>query len=165
MSSHVARSVLQQCIGAKLMVKPASETSAAEYVHIKTGVVIFVCFMKGATAEILPKMVKSLCEVKLSPCSETKKRLSILDLPGDILVIPQATLGGKMKGKAIQYHENIDKELGKELYYNFVKLAEETFEANKSKTPNECTMQHGTYGNLQVLSMDTNGPYTHVVEF
>jgi len=112
MSKIIARSVLQQCISARLMVKPASEDNQAEYVQIKRSVVIFVCFLKDATSDIIPKMVKSLMEVKLSYCEEQKKRFSILDLPGDVLIVPQATLGGKMKGKVIQYHANIDKTEG-----------------------------------------------------
>merc|ERR1711973_766988 len=136
MSNHVAKSVLQQCLAAKLMVKPATDSSCAQYVQIKRGVVIFVCFLKGATADVIPKMVKSLCEVKLSYCEETKKRVSILDLPGDILIVPQATLGGRMKGKAIQYHNNVSKELGQQLYSDFVSQIKESFEKNKASRPN-----------------------------
>ncbi|XP_057311536.1 D-aminoacyl-tRNA deacylase 2-like isoform X2 [Hydractinia symbiolongicarpus] len=165
MTTIVARSVLQQCMSAKLMVQPKNEQSDAEYVQITRGVVIFICFMKGASLQAIPKIVKALLEVKLSFCEERKKRFSILELPGDVLIVPQATLGGKMKGKVIQYHGNIDKDVGQELYRSFVQQVREVFEANKSVVPSECIVQSGTYGNLQVLSVETNGPYTHVIEF
>lgn len=163
--ANVAKCVLQQCVSARLMVTPALNDLPAEYVDVKRGVVIFVCFMKGATLDIIPKMIKALLEVKLSFCEERNKRFSILDLPGDVLIVPQATLGGKMKGKVIQYHQNIDKGDGKELYQDLVSKINEVVEENKSKVPNECTVKNGTYGNLQVLTMETNGPYTHIIDF
>jgi D-Tyr-tRNAtyr deacylase len=89
------------------------------------------------------------------------KLLSILELPGDVLIIPQATLGGTLKGKLMQYHRNIDKEEGKRLYQEFVQSCIETVNGNNSNA----SVQSGTYGNRQVFSTVTNGPYTHMIEF
>ena len=72
-----------------------------------------------------------------------------------ILVIPQATLGGKVKGKQLQYHGNIKKDLGLEMYKIF---------CNELKG-SELKVEFGTYGNRQVLSMVTEGPFSHVVDF
>uniref|UniRef100_A0A3B4BHI7 D-aminoacyl-tRNA deacylase n=1 Tax=Periophthalmus magnuspinnatus TaxID=409849 RepID=A0A3B4BHI7_9GOBI len=149
--SPVARTVLQQCLRASLMVKPAEEGSEAEYVQIDRGMVIYICFFKGATDEILPKMGHE---------SSSGKIVSILDLPGSLLIVPQATLGGKAKGKAMQYHNNINKEDGLRLYEAFVALCEKELEAKEN-----VVIKHGTYGNRQVLKLDTNGPYTHMMEF
>ncbi|KAI4792312.1 hypothetical protein KUCAC02_033461 [Chaenocephalus aceratus] len=86
--------------------------------------------------------------------------VSVLDLPGSVLIVPQATLGGKVKGRAMQYHNNTSaKRTGSELYDAFVSLCE------KEVTSEEVTVKHGTYGNRQVLNMDTNGPYTHLMDF
>ncbi|KAF3845503.1 hypothetical protein F7725_008666 [Dissostichus mawsoni] len=139
--------LLQQCLRAKLQVKPEEEQTEAQFVQIDRGMVIYICFFKGATDDILPKMVR------------LGKMVSVLDLPGSVLIVPQATLGGKVKGRAMQYHNNIGKEDGKRLYDAFVSLCE------KEVTSEEVTVKHGTYGNRQVLNMDTNGPYTHLMEF
>ena len=88
----------------------------------------------------------------------------MLDLPGNILIIPQATLGGRLKSKCMQYHTNIEKEIGKELYSQFVKQCEATFEENMSCSEKGVSVESGTYGNRQVLSVVTNGPFTHIVE-
>lgn len=85
--------------------------------------------------------------------------VSVLELPGSLLIVPQATLGGKAKGRAMQYHNNIGKEDGLRLYTDFVSLCE------KELTGADVAVKHGTYGNRQVLKLDTNGPYTHVMEF
>ena len=56
---------------------------------------MYVCFMKGASVEVVEKLVKSVLGAKLSEGEFGTKRVSIFDLPGDILVVPQATLGKK----------------------------------------------------------------------
>lgn len=96
---------------------------------------------------------------------EDGKYVSVLDLPGSILVIPQATLGGKLKGRRMQYHANIEKEIGLELYSQFVIQCEKQLAANVKCTEAGLVVKHGTYGNRQVLRVDTNGPYTHQIEF
>ena len=93
--------------------------------------------------------------------NEEGKLVSIIELPGDVLIIPQATLGGTLKGKLMQYHKNIDKEEGMRLYQEFIHLCTATV---KEQNPN-CEVKCGTYGNRQVFRTDTNGPFTHLIEF
>ncbi|XP_028250530.1 D-aminoacyl-tRNA deacylase 2-like [Parambassis ranga] len=153
-----ARTVLQQCIRARLQVKPAEGQSEAEYVQMDRGMVIYICFFKGATDDLLPKMVSTLLNLRLCE-SSSGKMVSVLELPGDLLIVPQATLGGKAKGRGMQYHNNIGKEDGLRLYASFVALCEKEVSAAGRE------VKHGTYGNRQVLMLDTNGPYTHLMEF
>ncbi|XP_048734239.2 D-aminoacyl-tRNA deacylase 2-like [Ostrea edulis] len=157
-----ARIVLQQCLSAKLMVQPATEDEDAKYVHIERGLVVYVCFLQGANMDYIEKMVKAALNTRLSS-TENGKLVSILDLPGDVLIIPQATLGGNLKGKVMQYHRNIKKEEGETLYQAFVDLCAQTVQGHE--TARQCSVKAGTYGNRQVLSMDTNGPFTHLIEF
>ncbi|XP_035529970.1 D-aminoacyl-tRNA deacylase 2 [Morone saxatilis] len=157
-AATVARTVLQQCLRATLQVKPAEEQSEAQFVQIDRGMVIYICFFKGATDDILPKMVSTLLNLRLCE-SDSGKMVSVAELPGSLLIVPQATLGGKCKGRAMQYHNNISKEDGLRLYGAFVSLCE------RELTAAAVTVKHGTYGNRQVLKLDTNGPYTHLMEF
>ncbi|XP_006116422.1 D-aminoacyl-tRNA deacylase 2 [Pelodiscus sinensis] len=159
-----ARALLQQCLSARLQVKPPEPGSEAEWVEIQKGLVIYVCFFKGASEELIPKMVNTLLNVKLSE-AESGNYVSVLDLPGNLLIIPQATLGGKLKGRNMQYHSNIEKENGMELYSHFVTLCEKELAANTKCTEAGVVVKYGTYGNRQVLKLDTNGPFTHMIEF
>ncbi|XP_028576964.2 D-aminoacyl-tRNA deacylase 2 [Podarcis muralis] len=159
-----ARALLQQCLHARLQVKPAEPGSEAEWVEIQRGLIIYVCFFKGASEEIIPKMVNTLVNVKLSEM-ESGEYVSVLDLPGSILVIPQATLGGKLKGRRMQYHSNIEKEIGMELYSQFVTQCERELTANTKCAEAGVALKYGTYGNRQVLKVDTNGPFSHMIEF
>ncbi|KAB0397615.1 hypothetical protein E2I00_015200 [Balaenoptera physalus] len=187
-----ARALLQQCLHARLQVRPAEGDAAAHWVEVMSapqlrlscgaqgrflprclgdfcprvqrGLVIYVCFFKGADKELLPKMVNTLLNVKLSE-TENGKHVSVLDLPGNILIIPQATLGGRVKGRSMQYHSNSGKEEGLELYSQFVTLCKKELAANSKCAEAGVVVEHGTYGNRQVLKLDTNGPYTHLIEF
>ncbi|CAL8273809.1 unnamed protein product [Merluccius merluccius] len=168
----LARTVLQQCVHARLQVAPAGQDSEAEWVQINRGMVIYVCFFKGATEDMLPKMVSTLLNQRL--CERASGGVvSVLDLPGSVLVVPQATLGGRAKGRAMQYHGNISKDDGLRLYQRFVSLCRAQLQAAAAGEPRsgaegagaEVEVQSGTYGNRQVLKLDTNGPYTHLMEF
>ncbi|XP_040825552.1 D-aminoacyl-tRNA deacylase 2 [Ochotona curzoniae] len=159
-----ARALLQQCVHARLQVRPAEGDAAAQWVEVERALVIYVCFFKGADKELLPKMVNTLLNVKLSE-TENGKHVSVLDLPGNVLIIPQATLGGRVKGRSMQYHSNSGKEEGSELYAQFVSLCEKELAANSKCAEAGVVVKHGTYGNRQVLKLDTNGPYTHLIEF
>uniref|UniRef100_A0A8C5KJR3 D-aminoacyl-tRNA deacylase n=1 Tax=Jaculus jaculus TaxID=51337 RepID=A0A8C5KJR3_JACJA len=131
-----ARVLLRQSLLSQLQVRPAKGDTAAQRVEVQRRLVIYVSFFKG------------LSEI------ENGKHTSILDLPGDIL-IPQATLGGRVKGKSMQYHPNCGKEEGVELYSQFVHLCEKEVAANS-----KCAA-----AGVVVLKLDTNGPYTHLIEF
>ncbi|XP_007891584.2 D-aminoacyl-tRNA deacylase 2 [Callorhinchus milii] len=164
-----ARVLLQQCLSAELQVKAeaaaaAADSAAAQRVQIQRGMVIYICFYKGATSEVIPKIITSLLNVNLCETNEGNY-VSVLDLPANLLIIPQATLGGKSKGRSMQYHNNIGKEEGKVLYAQFVDQCEKALAVNSNCTEAGVVVRHGTYGNRQVLKMDTNGPYTHLIEF
>jgi D-aminoacyl-tRNA deacylase len=102
--------------------------------------------------------------VKLSEI-DNNKHVSIVDLPGDILIIPQATLGAQLKGKSYQYHGNIEKEKGFILFNKFIELLEKNCKENTKWLEAGKTIQNGTYGNRQIYSTETNGPYLHLIEF
>lgn len=104
--------------------------------------------------------VSTLMNIRLCE-SDSGKLVSLLELPGNLLIVPQATLGGRAKGRGMQYHYNISKEDGLPLYSTFVSLCEKELAA----APAEVTVKHGTYGIMQVLKLDTDGPYTHVMDF
>ncbi|CAL8110049.1 unnamed protein product [Orchesella dallaii] len=167
--AKICKVVVQQCIKAGLKFDTADAP-----VSIGKGMVVFICFLHGATPDRIDSIVKAIMTVKLSepdlPSSETSnsgesssnnvRRKSVVDCDYDILVVPQATLGGKLKGTGVQYHGLVSKDLGFELFHGFVKALKE-FKAGARKGNVEC----GVYGARQILNMETNGPFTHVFEF
>lgn len=144
----------------------AESGEVPQFVSIGRGIVIYVCFMKTATEETALKMARTVCNMKLSQSDINESaRVSVLDLPGDILVVPQATLGGKQKGNRMQYHGNVEKSTGKMLYDIMIENLKLLQSDSEGRLENNVQTLYGTYGNLQVLSIDTNGPYTHILNF
>lgn len=65
----------------------------------------------------------------------------------------------------MQYHDNLEKDRALELYGQFVQECQLSItNSDVCREAGKC-VKYGTYGNRQVLSIDTNGPYSHVFDF
>ncbi|KAK7072119.1 D-tyrosyl-tRNA(Tyr) deacylase [Halocaridina rubra] len=157
MGDITGRLVIQQCLNASLKL-PGIEGREPEIVNIKRGMVVFICFLDKASEDTVEKLIKHIMSIRLSE-DDSGHRVSICDIQGDILIIPQATLGGKQKGKAMQYHMNVDKTLGEALYHKLCQGTRTSIEKVSSGN-----VKCGVYGARQILNMETNGPYTHIME-
>ena len=150
------RLLVQQVVGARLVLPDGKE------IKIGTGLVVFVCFLKGVTEEVVKKAAKVTLGVKLSEGEEGERRVDVVTNGGEVLVVPQATLGGKLKGSSLQYHNNVKPAEGEEMYKLFCKMLRE---ARGEDEGDELRMvKVGMFGARQVLSMETNGPYSHVID-
>ncbi|EGD77383.1 hypothetical protein PTSG_08478 [Salpingoeca rosetta] len=146
--------VLQKTNGVELQVDPDED----EWVKIGKGVIIFVAFLKDTTADQLPAIVKKLLHLKYC------ERASILEQRRDVLLVPQATLGGKIKGKQLQYHGNVSKDEGRDLFMALI--AEFQKQLEEAGVGDSITFKHGTYGNIQRMrNMSNDGPFTHTFTF
>ncbi len=100
-------------------------------------------------------LAKEIATIKLCESEEGLK--TIVDIVGDLLIIPQATLGGRVNGHRFQYHHNINKDTGLEFYDKLVLNLRELCSQN--------LVHAGTYGIRQIYSCETNGPSMHLIEF
>ena len=154
------RLVLQSVEKASLLVD-----NVDKWVHIKRGFIVFVSFLKEGDPETVIKAANDVVKVKIFPKVEesfTRTRPdSLSNQQWDVMVIPQATLAGKIKGKQCQYHSQIDKSEGADLYTLFCDTLKKEISAVREDAVIEC----GTYGNRQGLQMESLGPFTHVVEY
>ena len=141
---------MQQVIGARLVLPDGKE------IKIGKGLVVFVCFLKGVTEELVKKAAKVALSVKLSEAEEGEKRVDVVTNKGEVLVVPQSTLGRKLKGSSLQYPNYVKPAEGKGMYKLFCKMLMEEEELTVVKV--------GMFGARQVLSMETNGPYSHVID-
>ena len=157
----VVRVLLQQAISASLRLPPLDDM---EEVVLEVGgdgagqaTVCFVCFMSEANEEMVAKAVKAVTSVKLTEVKEGEKRVALTSsASSEVLVVPQATLGGRLKGNSVQYHGNVKVEDGARLYDIFcAALAEKLGEAR---------VKRGRFGARQILSTVTSGPYSHTFD-
>ncbi|XP_003739805.1 D-aminoacyl-tRNA deacylase 2 [Galendromus occidentalis] len=161
-SNTQCRILMQQCVHAELRV---DETNV---LTIDRGVLIYVSFFKRATEDFARKAAQFALQLKLCE-TESGRHVSILELPADVLLIPQACLGGKKKGNSMQYHQLIDKTRGRELFdvmkselEKLVSLSKPQHSADGAARPRVLS---GIYGQRQKLKIDASlGPSSHVID-
>jgi D-Tyr-tRNAtyr deacylase len=154
------RAVVMRCDACSLLVD-----NKDEWIHIGAGFVIGLCFLRGAAAngDTVRKAVQTFMSLPIgekegqgsgklagTPCTIAQAGAN------EIMVVPQASLAGKMKNKRMQYHNACKKDLGEELYHDFAEMLAQELEVVK----------HGTYGNTQGLKMSSAcGPFSTYFEF
>eukprot|EP00007_Cunea_sp_BSH-02190019_P005660 CAMPEP_0174236728 /NCGR_PEP_ID=MMETSP0417-20130205/5770_1 /TAXON_ID=242541 /ORGANISM="Mayorella sp, Strain BSH-02190019" /LENGTH=228 /DNA_ID=CAMNT_0015315411 /DNA_START=96 /DNA_END=782 /DNA_ORIENTATION=+ len=109
----VVRFVCQTVASASLLVD-----NSCRWVRIRNGSLIYLSILKGTTAEDIPSVASRLVAAQAFGGEEGGK-YSMAER-GDVLIVPQACLGGKLRSKRMQYHGQIDKELGRTLYYQLI---------------------------------------------
>lgn len=115
--------VVQRCDEASLLID-----NVDDWVTIDKGLVVYVSFAKIATAADVDKAVQTILSVPLMPSEQgvdqTKPIPAVALIqegqPVNILVIPQASLVSKARGKTLQYHDQISFAEGRALFERFV---------------------------------------------
>lgn len=194
------RVVAQRVTKAALLVDNVSR-----YVTIGDGVVLHVALLAGVDEPAIDAAVKQIVQSRvfiLPPIGATDeqraavtstdgtaatrpKPVAIVESDCDVLVVPQATLAGKMKGKVVQYHGQAAKDVAQSLYDLFCRqLRAALLPPGLAALPcdvNGCLMEsngavdevdknrrrrvwNGTYGNRQALELSSPGPFTHLFE-
>eukprot|EP00922_Rhytidocystis_sp_ex-Travisia-forbesii_P037715 GHVS01056175.1.p1 GENE.GHVS01056175.1~~GHVS01056175.1.p1 ORF type:complete len:197 (-),score=31.07 GHVS01056175.1:1122-1712(-) len=139
------------------------------------GYVVFVAFLVGADESTVDKIVDTVFSVKhlLLPTSTTTTATTVSEPPSapvslsdypsavSVLLVPQSTLGGRIKGASLQFHSLIDKVRGQALYD---RLKVEMQKRVSEQTTTKIIMKSGVYGNRQGLRLESAGPSTIQLE-
>lgn len=115
--------VVQRCNKASLLVDNAENT-----VGIKRGLVVFVSFGEGVSRNTVQRMARQLVQLNLSTTGkwgDGSKAQSVADIVStgarqEIMVIPQACLTSRVKGKQLRYTAQLSREDGFEMYCTFL---------------------------------------------
>eukprot|EP01061_Rhynchopus_euleeides_P006535 TRINITY_DN15571_c0_g1_i1.p1 TRINITY_DN15571_c0_g1~~TRINITY_DN15571_c0_g1_i1.p1 ORF type:complete len:162 (+),score=56.75 TRINITY_DN15571_c0_g1_i1:127-612(+) len=158
------RLVLQGVERASLLVD-----NVDKWVEIQRGLIVHVCFLKDASEEVALKGAADVLQAKIFPSVDGEcnrgRAARALDENWDILIVPQATLAGKIKGKQAQYHSQYDKEKGAAMYEFFCNTVRDMVAKHDRSDAPAPSVQCGTYGNRQGLKLESLGPFTHVLEY
>ncbi|GLD47549.1 uncharacterized protein AKAME5_000169300 [Lates japonicus] len=160
-----ARTIIQQCSQAKVKIKPALDGADAQWTQIQEGMVVYVCFFHGATDDVAYEMANSLMTTKLFR-KDTGHSVSVLDLPGSVLFIPQDSLLGELVPKRkVQYKGGCEPWWGAQLFSNLVFTCRELMLGSVKCTKAGVKVEQGVYGQKQEIVLNSVEPLTLLLEF
>lgn len=97
---------------------------------------------------------------------DTGHCVSVLDLPGSVLLIPQDSLIGEpVPKRKIQYKGGCELWWGAQLFSNLVTACRELMADSAKCTKAGVTVEHGVYGQKQEVALSSVEPLTLLLEF
>uniref|UniRef100_A0A1A8CF61 THAP domain-containing protein 1 n=1 Tax=Nothobranchius kadleci TaxID=1051664 RepID=A0A1A8CF61_NOTKA len=159
-----ARIVIQQCSHAKVKVRPALDGAESEWAEIQQGMVVYVCFLQGVTVEVIYEIASKLMSTKLF--RRERHTVSVLDLPGSVLLVPQDSLVGEpLPNKRMQYKGGCELWLGAQLFSNLVSACRQLM-STSTKCSRACTkVEYGVYGQKQEIVLTSLEPMSLLLDF
>lgn len=143
-------------IGLLQRVTQASVTVNKEIVgQIETGLMVLVGVQKHDTEKTADRLAERLLGYRVFPDEQGKMNLSVSDINGGVLLVPQFTLAADTaKGMRPSFSSAADPQMGEKLFEHFVGLVREKH--NKVST--------GVFGADMQVSLINDGPVTFTLE-
>lgn len=165
-----------------------------QYIRTGRGVLVYVSFINSGdapvTEEDVKRAVNTVVQTKifthLCPERMLTTPQSLEDHPKmDILIVPQASLGGNLKGKTVQFHHLVNRAEGEKLYNAFCRhMRAARGIDNDAVDANGCPLvavaggpssegdwvkydgrvYNGVFGNRQGLKLESDGPFAHTFD-
>lgn len=121
---------------------------------ISLGLLVYIGFGVGDSHNQIDKAVHKLSHLRIFPDSDSKFNLSVLDVHGKILVIPQFTLYSQLKGFRPSFFHALNPEQAKCLYHLFI----------EHLTHTQIPVQSGKFGAHMLVESVNDGPVTIILE-
>uniref|UniRef100_A0A3Q0T103 D-aminoacyl-tRNA deacylase n=1 Tax=Amphilophus citrinellus TaxID=61819 RepID=A0A3Q0T103_AMPCI len=158
-----ARTVIQQCSHAKVKIKPAldgTDAQWAELCRVKFEICFRLCLFSTVFSTANKLMTTRLFR------KNAGHSVSLLDLPGSILFVPQDSLLGKTApNRRMQYIGGCELWWGAQLFSNLVSVCRELMSGSAKCTSAGVKVEHGLYGQKQEISLTSVEPLTVLLEF
>lgn len=125
--------------------------------EISAGFLVLVGFSKTDEVTLFPKIVHRLLNVALFDDEQGKMGKSLLDVQGELLLVSQFTLYGKLeKGRKVNWDEAMTYAAAEALYHQFLAYLKENYIADKVKS--------GVFGGEMLVDLQNDGPVTVMLE-
>ncbi|MFT5282081.1 MAG: D-tyrosyl-tRNA(Tyr) deacylase [Kangiellaceae bacterium] len=122
--------------------------------QIDSGILLLLGVEKKDTISSTQKLAKKMANLRIFPDSEGKMNLSLLDIKGELLVIPQFTLvADTAKGNRPGFSNSAPPALGKSLYDEFIEHFNSTYSAYTA-------CKSGRFGANMQVELVNDGPAT-----
>uniref|UniRef100_A0A3Q2TCH1 D-aminoacyl-tRNA deacylase n=1 Tax=Fundulus heteroclitus TaxID=8078 RepID=A0A3Q2TCH1_FUNHE len=92
--------------------------------------------------------------------------VSVLDLPGSVLLVPQDSLVGQpLVNRRMQYKDRCEPWLGAQLFSNLVRACRQLMSDSAKCSKDGMKVEHGVYGQKQELILKSLEPQSLLLEF
>ena len=122
---------------------------------IETGILVLVAIQAEDTSKQIERMADRVMNYRIFPDNAGKMNLSLVDVGGGVLFVPQFTLiADTRRGNRPSFGKNINPETGQQLF-------KQLLDYSKSQYNN---VQHGEFGADMQVSLVNDGPVTFWLE-
>ena len=122
---------------------------------IQQGLLVFAGFDQHDDEQSTDKMLSRLLNYRIFADADDKMNLSLLDIKGHILIVPQFTLvADTTKGRRPSFTKAAAPELGQRLFHFLVSQAKKT----------ELLVQTGEFGADMQVHLQNDGPATFILK-
>ena len=136
-------------------------TTAQIEIHHKTvasiehGILALVAIQAEDTARQIERMADRVMNYRIFPDNAGKMNLSLMDVKGGVLFVPQFTLIADTKrGNRPSFGKNVSSEAGQQLFKQLIDYS----------TTQYNNVQHGVFGADMQVSLVNDGPVTFWLE-
>ncbi len=143
------KTVIQRVKSAKV------EVNSKEVAKIKEGLLLLLGIGIKDTLEDADKLIEKVINLRIFEDKDGKMNLSLKDINGEIMVVPQFTLyADTEKGRRPSFENAKNPKEAKALFEEFLKRLEQ--EGFKPKS--------GIFGEHMVVSLENDGPVTIIID-
>ena len=122
---------------------------------IKAGVLALVAIQEGDTDKQIERMANRIMNYRIFPDNAGKMNLSLMDVGGGVLIVPQFTLiADTTRGNRPSFSNNVSTEVGKQMFMQLLDYAKTQYN----------NVQHGVFGADMQVSLVNDGPVTFWLE-
>ena len=121
--------------------------------QIEEGLMVLVGFGQTDTEKEVEYLARKLTKLRIFPDDEGRMNLSVKDIGGKLLLVPQFTLYGRTKKNRPSFHKALAPDKATKLFDYFVEKCSEDVE-----------VETGVFGAFMQVSLLNKGPVTILLE-
>ncbi len=122
---------------------------------IESGIVALVAVQSGDTLETIKRLLQRVLNYRIFSDEAGKMNLSLVDVEGGLLLVPQFTLlADTNKGNRPSFSNNVPVKEGKQCFEALLDYAKQEY----------ANVQHGQFGADMQVSLTNDGPVTFWLE-
>lgn len=143
------RAVIQKVAKAKVQV------DGSIIGEIRKGLTVLLGIQDSDNEKVIDYMLDKIVNLRIFEDEEEKMNLSLKDVEGELLIIPNFTLyGDARKGKRPSYSKAASPDLAEEIYNMFIKRAKES----------GVRVEHGIFQAHMEVDLINDGPVTILID-